>query len=48
MNLQLNNAPQPLASTHILDQFECGEGVLDEWLERRTMINQVSGASRTL
>ena len=46
MSLQLN-APQPLATTHILDQFECGEGVLDEWLKRRAMVNQVSGASRT-
>ncbi|MDP1638484.1 MAG: GNAT family N-acetyltransferase [Candidatus Nitrotoga sp.] len=46
MSLQLN-APQPLATTHILDQFECGEDVLDEWLKRRAMVNQVSGASRT-
>ncbi|BBJ22119.1 GNAT family N-acetyltransferase [Candidatus Nitrotoga sp. AM1P] len=46
MELQLN-APQPLATTHILDRFECGEGVLDEWLKRRAMVNQVSGASRT-
>ncbi|MFZ1318750.1 MAG: GNAT family N-acetyltransferase [Candidatus Nitrotoga sp.] len=46
MTLQLN-APQPLATTHILDRFECGEGVLDEWLKRRAMVNQVSGASRT-
>ena len=46
MSLQLN-APQPLAATHILDRFECGEAVLDEWLERRAMTNQLSGASRT-
>ncbi|MEO6421476.1 MAG: GNAT family N-acetyltransferase [Candidatus Nitrotoga sp.] len=46
MSLQLN-APEPLATTHILDHFECGEGVLDEWLKRRAMVNQVSGASRT-
>ena len=46
MSLQLN-APQPLASTHLLDEFECGEGVLDEWLKRRAMPNQMSGASRT-
>ena len=41
------HAPQPLAATHILNQFECGETVLDEWLKRRAMTNQFSGASRT-
>ncbi|SDX86825.1 Acetyltransferase (GNAT) domain-containing protein [Collimonas sp. OK242] len=46
MSLQLN-APQPLAATHLLDGFECGETVLDEWLKRRAMSNQMSGASRT-
>jgi GNAT superfamily N-acetyltransferase len=40
-------APQPLASIHRVDQFACGESVLDEWLKRRAMANQVSGASRT-
>jgi GNAT superfamily N-acetyltransferase len=46
MSLQLN-APRPLAAAHILDDFQCGEAVLDEWLKRRAMINQISGASRT-
>jgi GNAT superfamily N-acetyltransferase len=46
MNWQLN-APRPLVATHILDEFQCGEAVLDEWLKRRAMINQISGASRT-
>lgn len=46
MNLQLT-APQPLASTHLLNEFKCGESVLDEWLKRRAMPNQSSGASRT-
>ena len=41
------SAPQPLAASHLLDGFECGEGVLDEWLKRRAMANQWSGASRT-
>lgn len=41
------HAPQPLAATHILDEFDCGETVLDEWLKRRAMTNQLSGASRT-
>lgn len=46
MSLQLS-APQPLAATHLLDGFDCGEVVLDEWLKRRALANQVSGASRT-
>lgn len=44
--LQLS-APQALAATHLLDGFACGETVLDEWLKRRAMANQLSGASRT-
>ena len=41
------SAPQPLAATHSLDGFACGEATLDEWLKRRAMSNQLSGASRT-
>lgn len=40
-------APQPLTSDHHCADFSCGEPVLDEWLKRRAMANQVSGASRT-
>ncbi|CAN7502373.1 GNAT family N-acetyltransferase [Pseudoduganella sp. LjRoot289] len=39
--------PQPLAAEHLLDEFGCGEPALDEWLKRRAMANQISGASRT-
>lgn len=39
--------PEPLAATHRLDDFACGEAVLDDWLKRRALSNQVSGASRT-
>jgi len=46
MSLQLS-PPQPLAASHILDEFTCGEAPLDEWLKRRALTNQVSGASRT-
>jgi GNAT superfamily N-acetyltransferase len=46
MSLQLG-APIPLAATHILDDFACGEPSLDEWLKRRALANQLSGASRT-
>jgi len=43
----LLSVPQPLAATHLLNEFECGEHVLDDWLKRRAMNNQFSGASRT-
>lgn len=33
--------------SHRLDEFECGEPSLDEWLKRRAVANQSSGASRT-
>lgn len=46
MSLQ-PSAPLPLAATHILDDFACGEASLDEWLKRRALANQLSGASRT-
>lgn len=43
----LLSAPQPLAATHILDEFACRETSLDGWLKRRALTNQFSGASRT-
>jgi GNAT superfamily N-acetyltransferase len=46
MSLALST-PQPLAVTHVLDDFACGEASLDEWLKRRALTNQLSGASRT-
>ena len=46
MKLEIS-APQPLSSVHLIDKFNCGEPVLDEWLKRRAMSNQLSGASRT-
>lgn len=46
MSLNLS-APQPLAAVHLLGGFECGEPALDEWLKRRALSNQLSGASRT-
>jgi len=36
-----------LTDSHRLDDFECGEAVLDDWLKRRALANQASGASRT-
>lgn len=46
MSLRLS-APQPLAATHLLDEFACGEASLDDWLKRRALSNQLSVASRT-
>jgi GNAT superfamily N-acetyltransferase len=46
MSLRLS-APQPLLASHIVSDFDCGEASLDDWLKRRALINQVSGASRT-
>ncbi len=40
-------APEPLNSGHRIDAFDCGEPVLDEWLRKRALGNQASGASRT-
>jgi len=41
------HAPQPLTADHHLNTFNCGETSLDEWLKRRALLNQASGASRT-
>jgi len=46
MSLQLST-PEPLGADHLLNEFECGEATLDEWLQRRALANQFSGASRT-
>lgn len=46
LNLLLGT-PQPLSASHRLGEFECGEPSLDEWLKRRALANQSSGASRT-
>ncbi|MDR1849097.1 MAG: GNAT family N-acetyltransferase [Zoogloeaceae bacterium] len=45
MKIQLA-LPQPLAASHILDEFNCGESTLNDWLKRRALTNHLSGASR--
>ena len=40
-------APQPLTAAHRVQEFTCGEPILDDWLKRRALPNQASGASRT-
>jgi GNAT superfamily N-acetyltransferase len=39
--------PEPLTTGHRIDAFDCGEPMLDEWLRKRALGNQASGASRT-
>ncbi|HUP91748.1 MAG TPA: GNAT family N-acetyltransferase [Solimonas sp.] len=41
------SAPQPLLDRHNCADFDCGERSLDDWLRRRALANQASGASRT-
>ena len=40
-------APEPLTPAHGLTGFDSGVASLDEWLLRRALRNQASGASRT-
>ncbi len=40
------SAPIPISVDHELLDFECGEPSLDEWLKKRALKNQISGASR--
>lgn len=40
-------APQPLDSSHVLDTFDCGKSVLNEWLLRHALQAQSSGSART-
>lgn len=39
--------PEPLTPEHDVSHFSCGEASLDEWLRKRALANQTSGASRT-
>ena len=41
------SAPEKLRSDHDLSEFTCGEPSLDDWLRRRALRNESSGASRT-
>ena len=40
-------APMPLTEHHVTDGFSCGIDSLDDWLKRRSLKNQIQGASRT-
>lgn len=41
------SAPEPLSADHAVDAFDCGVESLDNWLKRRALKNQLTGASRT-
>lgn len=41
------SAPAPLTAAHEIAAFDCGVPALNEWLRRRALANQASGASRT-
>jgi GNAT superfamily N-acetyltransferase len=41
------SAPEKLRADHDLSEFNCGEPSLDDWLRRRALQNEESGASRT-
>ena len=41
------SAPEPLAAHHATEAFACGVDSLDQWLKRRALKNQTTGASRT-
>ncbi|MCQ8104434.1 GNAT family N-acetyltransferase [Methylomonas sp. SURF-2] len=38
--------PEPVAATHQLTNFDCGEPSLNDWLKKRALKNHASGASR--
>ena len=40
-------SPEPLSAAHVLDGFDSGVASLDDWLRKRALPNQTSGASRT-
>ena len=40
-------APQPLDSSHVLEAFDCGKPVLNEWLIRHARQAHSSGSTRT-
>ncbi len=39
--------PTPLTANHCVSDFDCGDDALNDWLVKRALKNQTSGASRT-
>lgn len=46
-SISILRAPILLGPEHDSSAFDCGEPVLNDWLKRRALSNQASGASRT-
>jgi GNAT superfamily N-acetyltransferase len=40
-------APEPIKASHRIEDFSSGVASLDDWLKRRALANQSSGATRT-
>lgn len=40
-------APGPISNSHDISAFDCGNGTLNEWLQKRAIKNERNGASRT-
>lgn len=40
-------SPKPLVRRHLVDDFDCGEPALDDWLKRHAWQAQAAGSSRT-
>jgi GNAT superfamily N-acetyltransferase len=41
------NAPELLGSHHDTNSFDCGSEILNDWLSKRALKNQMNGGSRT-
>ncbi|MEX0804453.1 MAG: GNAT family N-acetyltransferase [Candidatus Binatia bacterium] len=44
---QIRHPPEKLRAEHDVSAFDCGEPALNDWLRRRALQNQQSGASST-
>ena len=40
-------APTPISDRHVVSDFDCGQISLDDWLKKRAVKNESTGASRT-
>ncbi|MGS2722368.1 GNAT family N-acetyltransferase [Porticoccus sp. GXU_MW_L64] len=45
--MEVITEPEPLNDKHLPGQFDCGVDSLNDWLIKRALKNQISGASRT-
>lgn len=43
----LISAPESITLQHLTDSFDCGENTLNDWLKKRALKNDQSGAART-